>query len=326
MDKLSYKKAFWSIILIAIGIMFLAKNFGWISITWNEIWHLWPILFILWGISILPIKDLVKIISSACVIIISTILIVCIKPNHSTSFRENHTNVNVDYDNDNDYDNNDTTTYNSSTAALAPVNGYSSLKYENEQNVELSMETAVGKYLIGPSIDNSILIGVSNKDGKNSYSLTSANGTTNNKKITFSLPDGNYKIDSTVNFNLNLNSQPVWNLDIDCGAANLIIDGKNLKIHKIDIEEGVAKTNLTIGTLNDNVDISCDSGISDIVINIPKDAYCEIETDGALNKKSLSGFTSKNNKYIYNGQINNPSCKIHIDLSIALSKLKINTY
>ncbi len=38
---------FWPVILIAVGVVFLLKNLGFIdSLTWNSIWRLWPLIFI----------------------------------------------------------------------------------------------------------------------------------------------------------------------------------------------------------------------------------------------------------------------------------------
>ncbi len=39
----------WGLILIAVGILFLAENYFHIEI-WDHIWKLWPLILILWGL------------------------------------------------------------------------------------------------------------------------------------------------------------------------------------------------------------------------------------------------------------------------------------
>ena len=61
---MSYKKVFWGVVLIIIGILFIIRNLGWVDFSWWGVFRLWPVLLILWGISVIPIKNYLKLILS----------------------------------------------------------------------------------------------------------------------------------------------------------------------------------------------------------------------------------------------------------------------
>ena len=70
---MKYRHVFWAFILIAIGILFMLNNFGVLEFGFRTLWSLWPLILILWGISILPIKDGIKIAALAVVLALTVI-------------------------------------------------------------------------------------------------------------------------------------------------------------------------------------------------------------------------------------------------------------
>ena len=72
---MSYRKIFWGVMLVLIGILFILKNTGVIYFDWQTIWRIWPIILILWGISLIPIKDYLKLIFSVAAIGLSILLV-----------------------------------------------------------------------------------------------------------------------------------------------------------------------------------------------------------------------------------------------------------
>lgn len=57
---MKYKHLFWGLILIATGMLFILNNLGFIHFSWFSFWKLWPVILLFWGITILPIKDIIK--------------------------------------------------------------------------------------------------------------------------------------------------------------------------------------------------------------------------------------------------------------------------
>ena len=56
------KQLFWGVLLIALGILIFLNNIDQLNWNWDEIIKLWPLFFILWGISFMikniPIKKI----------------------------------------------------------------------------------------------------------------------------------------------------------------------------------------------------------------------------------------------------------------------------
>ena len=70
---MKYRHVFWAFILIAIGVLFMLNNFGVLEFGFRALWSLWPLILILWGISILPIRDTIKIVSLVAVLVVTVI-------------------------------------------------------------------------------------------------------------------------------------------------------------------------------------------------------------------------------------------------------------
>ncbi|HSW68012.1 MAG TPA: DUF5668 domain-containing protein, partial [Bacteroidales bacterium] len=65
---MNYKKIFWGVTFIVFGLAVILRNLGFIHFEWYQFWRLWPILLVLWGISMLPVKGFIKLIISFVVI------------------------------------------------------------------------------------------------------------------------------------------------------------------------------------------------------------------------------------------------------------------
>ncbi|PLW97069.1 MAG: hypothetical protein C0591_07675, partial [Marinilabiliales bacterium] len=57
---MKYRNIFWGIILMLIGVLFILQNLNVIDFEWVKLWRLWPVLLVLWGISILPANNWIK--------------------------------------------------------------------------------------------------------------------------------------------------------------------------------------------------------------------------------------------------------------------------
>ena len=57
---MKFRNIFWGVILIFLGVLFIAENFGWLHFDWMNLWRLWPVIIVLWGIAILPAHSLIK--------------------------------------------------------------------------------------------------------------------------------------------------------------------------------------------------------------------------------------------------------------------------
>ena len=356
---MNFKKIFWSIVLIAAGVIVLGNNAGWFHLSWDDILPLIYVAIIILGVSILPIKDSIKLISSGVILVAALLVFIFAEPRDDrSSFNNIFRNSDWIYDNDDqDYedevlddddiwDNDDILDDNDSMDddgvsdddktqrySRHGKNNYpqAMISYAHETEVDFDITAAAGTYSIGSSKESGNLLNLNQSGSPYTYSLTSEDIGRAKKKINFSISGkfeniGKSKIDST-KYDFQLNTHPVWNFDIESGAASIYIDGKDIKIKNIDIEQGAASTNIIVGNRYPDVNISVSSGVSTVKIKIPNDAYCKINNEGALNSKNLKDFSNKGDGiYIYNEKSVNPSCRININLETALSSLNVEPY
>lgn len=60
MNENTSKGSFWGIFLLTFGILLLLDNLNVIQFHWHDIIRLWPVIFIIWGINYLPMKESIK--------------------------------------------------------------------------------------------------------------------------------------------------------------------------------------------------------------------------------------------------------------------------
>ena len=68
---MSYRKIFWGLLLVMIGVLFILKNTGVLFFSWHTMWQLWPVILILWGISLIPVKDWIKLVLSLLTVLVT---------------------------------------------------------------------------------------------------------------------------------------------------------------------------------------------------------------------------------------------------------------
>lgn len=80
-------RIFWGLLLILIGSMLIASNFGFAHINWSSIAGLWPLFIIAAGLSILSLRSIVwKILSVILAILaLCAIAIVALGDSHVVS-------------------------------------------------------------------------------------------------------------------------------------------------------------------------------------------------------------------------------------------------
>jgi hypothetical protein len=68
----------------------LFEHLGLFDLHWWYLIHFWPVIIILWGVTILPIKNNIKIIISAAIVIITIISMAYISEKRPDFFNNRH--------------------------------------------------------------------------------------------------------------------------------------------------------------------------------------------------------------------------------------------
>lgn len=326
------KNLFWGILLLTIGVLYLFKGFGIIWFNWFSILRLWPLLLILWGISLLPLKGGIKFISSILVIAVAVVFI-CRSDrydfnyfsfnrpfHHSYRYIKNYDNDNdYDYD-DNDYDDND---YDYDYDEWTKQNFYKTFDSTTEE-AELKIEAAAGSYLLEGKTDSLVVINTVGNTLKYNFSERDYK---NKKILKLSVKDKHFKkINNRNSVFIKLNEKPVWDLDFESGASEINFDLSNYKTRDIEIDGGASEIKIKLGDKFNKTKVDIDSGASSVTIRIPEDSGCRINSEIVLSSRNFQGFDKIKRGLYKTPGFDQKDNKVYIEIDGAVSSFTILRY
>jgi hypothetical protein len=125
---------------------------------------------------------------------------------------------------------------------------------------------------------------------------------------------------------LELNTKPIWTVDMGIGAGDLDFDFSSFKVKELDIKTGAASVKVKLGDKLDEAHIDVESGVAKIDIAVPSSFGCEIKMDGALNSKDFDDFEKTGNSLWRTSNFDKAKKKIYIDVSSGLSSVSVDRY
>lgn len=310
---MNYKNVFWGVILIIIGSLFILKNLDIIYFNWGSLLRLWPVLLILWGISIIPVKNGVKVLLSLAVVAVSIVLIV--NSNHYwNGWSIRFSDWDYEHRHDKDYDRS------KDWESQSIFEDFD----ENFEYAFLSFDAAIGDFRLNQGTNRLIEF---EKDGNLGpyYIETKEDG--NKVFIRLGLENDNFR---GKNFENNaiirLNPAPVWDLDIDVGAADIDMDLSGFMVRNLEIDGGASSIDITIGDLFKETELNIDAGASSINIWLPKESGCEIDATTVLTSRNYEGFEKTESGVYQTNNFEEADNKIFITLDAAIASLNFRRY
>lgn len=302
------KNIIWGLVLVLIGVMFILKNLDVIYFSWHSIWRLWPVVLVLIGVTILPIKDVYKIIITVIVMIIGALFLIYVPGNRDNgwSFR---------YDRE---------------INPPPPNRPGEIDqriFEAYDTIitsaKLDFDAAAGNFRIEDTTAELFEFEREGNLGKYVYSIKDLGS---RREINIELDEGRIRGDFRNKVAVKLNPVPVWDLKVDVGAASIDMDLSSFKVEIIDIDGGASSINVKMGALHDNVDVKINSGASSINIKVPEEFGCKIVAKTVLSSKDLNGFINTGGRNYETPDYPNKTQRITIQIEAAVSSLFIQRY
>ena len=302
---MKYSNIFWGVILVTLGSLFFLKNLDILYFNWGNILRLWPLLLVLWGISILPTKNIIKVIVSF-VIIAVTVAFLITSPNSYGRYNFIHYKCNKNY-----------------TLDIEEQHFYEPFNDSIEKAV-LIFDAAAGRFEISDETEH--LLEFNKRGNIGPYTFLSSDNN-EKKELKIELKNGSRNLRNIKNnADIKLNPNIEWDINLDVGAAKIDMDLSNLKTKYLDIDGGASSVKIKLGDKSDYTKLDIDAGVSSLYIKIPESSGCEIRSESFLVSKNFSGF-DKHKKGVYRTQNfdDNPK-KIYINIDAAISSLKIRRY
>ncbi|MFC2084327.1 hypothetical protein ACFLS9_04655 [Bacteroidota bacterium] len=291
---------FWGLFFLTIGTTFLLVRNDLICLDWYFLLDLWPVLLILWGLTIITKETKVK----PLVVALFGILIGLIVFGTIHSFFTSDDCYEYDFDGfgQNTY----TEEYDSTS------------KYAN-----LELSAGAGSFTITESTP--LLV-----KGTTSGSLAKYyfNTTKRRNKAWVDIEQTGRSINIFgSNFrnrlNIELNENPVWDIDLNLGASTSFLDLSDFKVSNLSLNTGASKTKIKLGNKYDEVKVDVDMGAATLIFIIPKESGCKIIGDMVLVARDIEGFRKRNSDNYVTSNYGSADSKILLDINSGVSYLKV---
>ncbi|MCF8230347.1 MAG: DUF5668 domain-containing protein [Bacteroidales bacterium] len=325
---MKFSNLFWGLVLILLGILFILKNLDLVFFDWRIFWELWPLLLVLWGIAVLPMKNIIKIILSFVVILI-TVLIISRSSgeyrwdNWHYRDRGDHYGWEFRHDDEND-EPAEAEDQERITEKDSKYQEFFEPFDESIQEASIKLEAAIGDFELKESTAE--LMEFSKEGNLGPYKIISR--TRGNKRyLELDLEKNIFRGSGFKNkTRLKLNENPVWEIEVGAGAADIKMDLRPFKVRNFEIDGGASSVEIIIGEQYEEVKMNIEAAASSINIKIPENMGCYIDVETFLSSRSFKGFDETEDGNYRTKNYQEAENKLIINLNAAIADFRISKY
>ncbi|SKB86855.1 LiaF transmembrane domain-containing protein [Daejeonella lutea] len=310
------EKIIWGLIFIFVGTVFMLDNFNVINFYWGSVWRFWPIIFILIGANMLLSRFANNTTGPIAAATITVLVLVFIGYQGSIpredrgwlhfKFNESRRDKNVNWSNASVF----TEPYTGSKSATLNIQG-SATGYELKDTTSMLFQADVNESTGGYSLEKTVLDSVDvlnfRKRDKNGRGLKMDDIETNDTR-------------------LRLNSNPIWDITVEMGAGETNFNLENFKVRNLRFEGGAASFQAKVGTKLPLTEITVETGVASVEIEVPKESGTRIVVDSGLSSKDFSGFSKQADGTYKSSNYDSAANKVNINLKGGLSSFEVRKY
>ncbi|MFH1207756.1 MAG: toast rack family protein [Patescibacteria group bacterium] len=283
------------IIIIFIGVVYLAQANGWAGINVNLDWgRLWPLIIVFIGLSMLGGKGwmsgAIGIIITIAILGIAALLIFTPANNSNTAVTTDTVAIIKEA---------------AATSAVLEIKagaGTLGIKGGATDLVNGTLESNVTKASTNSSISDAV-----------------QTATIKEEAVTWSGLSHR-----TNNMNLALNESLPIKLKLDTGAMSMNIDLKKINAEEITINTGASSMDLALGDIPALAKLDIDAGASSFNISLPNGAGSKIHIDAGLSSKNFPNFKKIDENNYATENYSTAQKKIDLDFDVGVSSININ--
>lgn len=316
------------VVLVLIGAAILLANFHVLNFQWWNILRLWPIFLVIAGVNLVFAHNQstwATILKIAVIVIGFGLLFFGnfegrynFWPGFHYSYEGNH----------NDFDDNDNNNNNDDEGVVSPeTNGSFSEPFSAGTKVaRLELSGGGTTFTLNDTTSQLFSAVVNDRDGR--YILSHRKDDDSVEVINFHMK--NHKglnFDSDKNAaTMKLNTNPVWDINVNAGATELNFDLSKFKVKQLDVKGGAASFNFKLGQPLTETHVEISTGVSGVDIAIPRDAACSVESNSGLSDTHFEGFNKVDNNTYESAGFDTAKNKMYIHISGGLSDFKVTRY
>lgn len=287
-------RIFWGLLLVLIGGLVLASNYGLVSVDWFNLWRLWPLFIVAIGLSILTFRGWAGRLLSVVFVILALSAVT-----YALVYAPQDTRQ--------------TSTYN-----------IKSQKIDSATVADINIKTGLSQLGINTTDQTDVVQAHLESNISNLTNNTTLVGTTQTTNIitdaTSDWPAGD--IDNQLYVNVT-RSLPI-RLSLDIGASNITADLSLARLQNLDIKSGATKSDIKLGDSEDLMTVNLESGASSFLIKVPSSSGVSVKIDG-VTSNHLNGLIKKGDRY-ESANYESAIKKININGQLGLASFTLERY
>lgn len=314
------EKVIWGLILVFIGGVFLLNNFGVIDFYWRSVWRFWPLIFIVIGANMMFSRF-----NNQTGTILVALVTVCALTfiGYQGSRPYNHRSSWFRYEFDDDSNDNHKKNKNEWSA----TNNFTEAFIPNTQKAELTINGGATSYELKDTTSNLFDAEADQRFGNYILEKVSRDSM---EILTFKMQDGKRKLNIDAmdgnEAKIRLNTKPSWDINVKVGAGEVDFDLTPFKINNLQLQGGAASFDIKLPMPQTISNITVDTGVAEVKIQIPSAAECRIKVDSGFSSRDFDGFTKQTDGTFTTPNYNKSAKKINISLRGGFSSFEVDRY
>ncbi len=309
---MKYSNIFWGVILITFGVLFAMRNLDIFFFSWRSVFRLWPLIFIFWGIAVLPVKSGLKILLTVVTVVLGIILLA-----NSPRYTGGWFFRGPDFH------------YHDRSEEDSDERPWDKQEFSEDfdtgtRYATLNLDAAAGDFRLEESTPG--LFEFRSEGNTGPYSVVTRDLNEESVIIDFHHKEFRGRPDLENKVWMKLNDKPLWKINIDVGAARFNMDLSPFRVERVDIDGGASAIELTIGDLHEMTRVSIEAGASDITIRVPEESACEVRTQTILSGKEFDGFNRIDKGLYQTPNFSSSARQVMIEIDAAVSGVTVERY
>lgn len=318
------------VVLVLIGATILLHNYDVIHFHLGNLFHLWPIFFVVAGINLMFANNRsgwATALKLAVIFIAFGVIIFGDFGRRSELFPTYSW-----------YDDDDSSDHGKSVTKVEGSSEFNAPYEANAKVATLNINGGGTVYRLSDTTDQ--LFNASTKEFRGRYEFSHSN-TDSLYTLNFNMRGNhNFKFDfdhgydkgkgrdssHTNSATFKLNPNPEWNINVKTGATELDFDLSKFKVRSVKLAGGAAEFNLKMGQPLATTNIKIETGMSDVTVNVPQTAACQIKSSTGLSSTSFDGFNKMSDGTYETPGFISAKNKMFIKISGGMADFKVKRY